>query len=355
MSSYIGNKIKITIFGQSHSDAVGTVIEGLPSGILVDKNKLEDFLKRRAPKLDTDTGRKEEDEIEILSGTVGSYTCGTAFCAIIKNTNRNQADYQTLKKQLRPGHCDYPAYARFGCYHDFSGGGHFSGRLTAALCIAGGLFLQILKERGIEISAHIANIGSVSDKLFHPVHPSSQMKHLQESRFPVIQPSVEDKMLNEMNHYRSLGDSIGGSIECALTGIPAGSGSVMFDSLESRISQLAFAVPAVKAIEFGQGVASSKMTGSEYNDPYYIENNEISTLTNHCGGILGGLSTGMPLLFRVFFKPVPSIFTAQKTVDLSTMQNTELCIKGRHDTCIVPRAVPIIESVAAIACYDLCD
>lgn len=352
MSTYVGNKIKVSIFGQSHSKAIGVNIEGLPAGIFLDEEKLIHFLNRRKPQLKSSTTRIEEDRIEILSGIVNQHTCGTAFCAIIKNKAQISSDYDDLFSIPRPGHCDYPAYVKYGRYHDFSGGGHFSGRLTAALCIAGGFFLQILDRQGIHIAAHIANIGNIRDELYHATNPESQIKSLSKAPFTVINHDIIEKINSEIEGYAKKGDSIGGSVECAVTGLPAGIGDTMFDSLESRISQLVFSVPAVKAIEFGSGFISSSMSGKAYNDCYRIEHNKVITKTNHCGGIAGGLSNGMPIIFRAAFKPTPSIRLPQESIDLNLMKNTVVSVKGRHDSCIVPRAVPVIEAATAIACYD---
>lgn len=355
MSTFVGNKIKVSIFGQSHSKAIGVNIEGLPAGIFLDEKILMHFLNRRRPKLKTDTARIEEDKIEIISGIVNQHTCGTAFCAIIKNKEYISSDYEELFSIPRPSHCDYPAYVKYGKYHDFVGGGHFSGRLTAALCIAGGFFLQILNRKGIHIAAHIASIGKIKDELYHAVNPETQMKNLSKAPITVINHDIIGNINSEIESYMKNGDSIGGSIECAVTGLPVGSGAAMFDSLESRISQLVFSIPAVKAIEFGVGFASSSMSGKVYNDAYRIEDKKVVTKTNHCGGITGGLSNGMPVIFRAAFKPTPSIPIPQESIDLNLMKNTVISVKGRHDACIVPRAVPVIEAAAAIACYDLLD
>lgn len=353
MSTYIGNKIKLSIFGQSHSKAIGVCIDGIPAGIPIDMDFLNHFLDRRCPKLKSSTSRIESDTIELLSGVVDNHSCGTAFCAIINNKEQKSSEYTSLFHTPRPSHCDYPAYIKYGKYHDFAGGGHFSGRLTAALCLAGGIFIPILNKMGIAIAAHISNIGSVYDKRFNPVTPGEEMQNLSPAPITVINHTIINEINAEINNYAKNGNSIGGSIECAVTGLPVGAGSTMFDSFESRISQIVFAIPAVKGIEFGNGFLCSKMSGSDYNDCYKIENENISTKTNHCGGILGGLSNAMPLIFRAAFKPTPSITIPQDTINMETKENTTITIKGRHDACIVPRAVPVVEAAAAIACYDL--
>lgn len=352
MSFYNGKKIQLSIFGQSHSAAIGMSIDGLPSGVFIDLEQLHTFLKRRAPKLPTDTSRIEPDDIEVLSGIVDGYSCGTAISMIIYNRHQRSSDYDSLDARPRPGHCDYPAYAKYGKYHDFRGGGHFSGRLTAALCLAGGICIQLLQRQGIKLAAHIYNIGEVYDLPFDELNPDSQIELISLNDRALINDNISGDIDAEIRKYALSGDSVGGSVECAITGLPAGTGYTMFDSLESRISQCLFAVPAVKAVEFGIGFGCTSISGSAYNDEYYIDGNKISAYSNRSGGINGGLSNGMPLIFRTAVRPTPSIAAIQRTVDLSAMQNTEISIKGRHDCCIVPRIVPCIEAAAAIACYD---
>lgn len=353
MSTYIGNKLKISIFGQSHSKAIGVCIEGIPAGTPIDMDFLNHFLDRRSSKLKTSTKRIESDKIEVLSGVVDNHSCGTAFCAIIKNKEQKSSDYENFLHTPRPSHCDYPAYIKYGKYHDFAGGGHFSGRLTAAICLAGGIFIQLLNKMGIAVAAHIYNIGSICDKAFNSLNPTNEIQNLSPAPVTVINHSIINEITDEIDRYAKDGNSIGGSIECAVTGLPVGTGSTMFDSLESRISQIIFSIPAVKGIEFGNGFLCSKMSGFDYNDSYQIENRIISTKTNNSGGIVGGLSNSMPLIFRAAFKPTPSIAIPQDTVNLTTKENTSITVKGRHDACIVPRAVPVVEAAAAIACYDL--
>lgn len=351
MSSFFGDHLKLSIFGQSHGPAIGMTLDGIPAGKKVDEDALNAFLSRRAPgKNPFSTARAEEDVPQFLSGIVDGYTCGAPITAVITNNNAHPADYESTKDIPRPGHADYAAQVKYGGFQDASGGGHFSGRLTAPLCIAGGLCKQWLEEMGIQIGAHISQIGSVKDSSFNPVHPEIQNIC---SQFPVLQPIVARKMQEEIAQAKEAGDSIGGSITCAVVGLPAGIGEPMFGGIENKIAQIIYGIPAVKALEFGAGSAFASMKGSEANDAFTIEKSEIRTVTNHCGGILGGISTGMPILFTVTFKPTPSISKPQLSVSLSRMEPVETVVKGRHDPCIVPRAVPVVEAAAAIALYDL--
>ncbi len=350
MNSTYGENLKMTIFGQSHADAIGVTLDGIPAGLAVDEEKLNAFLARRAPGQNAwSTPRKEADQPEILAGIVGGITCGTPIAAVIRNTNTRSGDYENLKDCPRPGHADYTAQIKFGGNQDVRGGGHFSGRLTAPLCIAGGMCKQWLEDMGITICAHIASIGSVEDDRFDPVNP--EMDGIG-PYFPVLNPKAGLQMQSRIEQARKLGDSVGGIIECAITGLPAGLGDAMFGGMESRIASIVYGVPAVKGVEFGAGMAVAQMMGSENNDPFTVENGEIKTVTNHCGGILGGITNGMPLIFRCAIKPTPSIARQQQSVKLSTKEITTLQVQGRHDPCIVPRAVPVIEAAAAIAIYD---
>ena len=352
MSSTYGEHLKLSIFGQSHGAAIGMTLDGIPAGLPVDLDALQAFMNRRAPGNNAySTPRKEVDKPEILSGIVNGYTCGAPIAAIIRNTNMHSSDYSNLKDHPRPGHADFTANLKFGGYQDVAGGGHFSGRLTAALCIAGGLCKQWLEQRGIQIAAHITAIGGiVDDPVFLDwVHPDLSLIGLE---FPVLNAESGKKMQEAIAAARADGDSLGGLIECIATGIPGGIGDPMFGGMESRIAQIIYGVPAVKGLEFGSGFVGSYMRGSENNDSFAIVDNTIQTTTNHAGGILGGITTGMPLVFQVAIKPTPSITKEQDTVSLSTGENVKLKISGRHDPCIVPRAVPVIEAAAAIAIYD---
>ncbi|MGC2873354.1 chorismate synthase [Ihubacter sp. mB4P-1] len=325
MSSTYGKNVKISIFGQSHSAAIGVVIDGLPAGFSVDMEKLQSFLSRRAPgRSPYATPRKEADQPEFLSGLIDHVTCGAPVCAVIRNTNTRSQDYDNLRDVPRPGHADYTAHIKYRGYEDVSGGGHFSGRLTAPLCVAGGIILQILEKQGITVQAEIQEIGG----------------------------SIEDPY-GQIEKVRSQGDSVGGIIECTIEGMPAGIGSPMFDGIENKVAQAVFSIPAVKGIEFGRGFETARMTGSKNNDEFYYDGDQVRTKTNNHGGVLGGISSGMPVVFRVAIKPTPSISIEQNSISYSEKKDAKLAVRGRHDPCIVPRAVPCVEAAAAIAIYDL--
>lgn len=352
MSSTYGEHLKLSIFGQSHGPAIGMVLDGIPAGLPVDLDKLQEFLDRRAPgRDDYSTPRKETDRPEFLGGLVNGYTCGAPIAATIPNTNTRSGDYSNLKDCPRPGHADYTAQIKYGGYQDSAGGGHFSGRLTAPVCIAGGLCKQWLKFMGVRIAAHIAAIGGVVDEPAHLDWADPDLDKL-DKIFPVVNPESARKMKEAIAMAKADGDSVGGIIECIATGLPAGLGEPMFGGMESKIAQIVYGIPAVKGLSFGTGFAGAYMRGSENNDQYVIANGAVRYKRNFAGGILGGITDGMPLVFEVAIKPTPSIAAAQNSVSLSRMQETELSVKGRHDPCIVPRAVPVIEAAAAIAIYD---
>ncbi len=350
MSSSFGSSLKITIFGQSHAPAIGVCIEGFPAGFRPDFDALDAFLARRAPGQGAyATARREADRPEFLSGLAEGQTCGAPLTAVIRNTDTRSGDYAGLKDVPRPGHADYPAQVKWGGAQDAAGGGHFSGRLTAPLCIAGGLCLQYLQARGIAVGAHIERIGGVSDRRFDPVQPELPVPA---GVLPVLSAPAGERMLAEIAAAKAEGDSVGGCIECAVTGLPTGLGSPMFDGMENRLARILFGIPAVKGLEFGNGFACAGLRGSENNDPYSMDGGAVRTRTNNAGGILGGLTTGMPLVFRAAIKPTPSIARPQESVSLSRRENTTLEIHGRHDPCIVPRAVPCVEAAAAVAILD---
>ncbi len=327
MSNSFGNLYRFTIWGQSHAPAIGVTIEGLPSGFQPDMEALNAFLARRAPgNSPLSTPRKEADMPEFLSGLVDGVTCGAPVTAVIRNTNTRSGDYEELRRIPRPGHADYTAFIKYGESRDVAGGGQFSGRLTAPLCIAGGLALQLLEKEGVSVSARILSIGGENNP---------------------------EKFADRILQAKEAGDSVGGIIECVCHGVPAGIGEPMFGGMENRISQAVFGIPAIKGIEFGAGFAAASMTGSEHNDPYYYdENGAVQTRTNNHGGILGGITSGMPIVFRVAVKPTPSIAMEQESIDLTTGENVKLSVKGRHDPCIAPRAVPCVEAAAAVAIFD---
>ena len=355
MSSYLGKNHHISVFGQSHAQAIGVAVDGLPAGERVDMVQLQSFLDRRAPGRDaTATPRKEADVPKILCGLVDDVTCGAPLCAVIENTNTRSKDYDKLKDIPRPGHADYTAQIRYGGFQDVRGGGHFSGRLTAPLCIAGGIAIQILQRRGIEIAAHIRSIGGEEDRPFCAVVESKKtLQKLKNKKFPVLDDGVEEKMRDVIMRARAEGDSVGGVVECMVTGLPAGVGDPMFGGVESRLATALFGIPAVKGVEFGAGFEVARMRGSENNDPFVVENGKVVTASNHAGGILGGITTGMPVVFRLAFKPTPSISREQASISLSRGAGETLTVEGRHDPCIVPRAVPVVEATAALVLLDM--
>ena len=351
----LGNNLRVTVFGQSHAQIIGCVIDGLPSGFRPDTERLSAFMARRAPgqgKLSTP--RKESDAPQILSGLVDGVTCGAPLCAVIENTGHNSADYDALKNTPRPSHADFTARAKFGDSCDLRGGGQFSGRLTAPLCFAGGLALQLLEQKGIRIAAHIAQIGRIYDTVpdFSAIDEET-LRHLADKRFSVFDDCTVLAMQQTIEHARQEGDSVGGVVRCFTVGLPAGIGEPMFGGVENRLAAALFGIPAVRGVSFGDGFDAAAMRGSAHNDHFMINSGHIATKTNHAGGVLGGITTGMPLVVNIAIKPTPSIAREQETVDLTTMQNTVLSIRGRHDTCIVPRAVPVVEAVTALTLLDM--
>ena len=355
MRGNFGEHFRLTIFGESHGPGIGIVIDGIPAGTPIDENDIARFMARRAPGRDpTATARREADQVEILSGVLDGHACGTPLCGLIRNTNMHSGDYRSLIGRMRPGHADYAGQIKYGGFNDPRGGGHFSGRLTAPLVFAGSIARAILRERGITIGSHIARIGPVHDAPMDSVRPDPVLlDRLAASSFPLIDPSAEAAMRQHVEEAKSALDSVGGCVECAAVGVPAGIGSPFFGSVESVFSTLAFSVPAVKAVEFGDGTAIADLTGSQANDAMSYENDRVICLTNHNGGVTGGITNGMPVLARVTLKPTPSISRPQHTVDLNTKNDTTLEIHGRHDPCIVPRAAVVIESILAITLLEL--
>ncbi len=355
MSSEFGKTLRVTVFGQSHGRAVGVVMDGLPAGERIDLAELAAFLARRRPgRSQLATARQEADEPVFLSGHVDGKTCGSPLCAIIANADARSGDYAELLRKPRPGHADYPAFAKWGDRADLRGGGHFSGRLTAPLCVAGGIAKQVLARRGVSIGAHLAAVAGIEDAAF-PVLPAPGLfESVAKKPFPVLDDGCGERMQAAILAAAADGDSVGGVIECAAVGLPAGLGAPMFGGVENRLAAALFGIPAVKGIEFGAGFAAADLRGSENNDPYRMAaDGRVVTETNRAGGVLGGLTTGMPLVLRAAIKPTPSIFRAQKTVDLERMTDAELTIKGRHDPCIAPRAVPVVEAVCAAVLLDI--
>ena len=326
MNSRFGTNFRIAIFGESHAAAIGVEIEGVPAGTRIDIEELQRFLERRAPGRDAlSTARREADAPEFLCGVKDGIATGAPIAAIIRNSDTRSGDYGNLANVPRPGHADFPAEVRFSGHQDKAGGGHFSGRITAPLCVAGGIAIQMLARAGVAVSARAVRIGGETEP--------ERMK-------AAIEAARED------------GDSVGGVVEAEVRGVPVGVGDPMFGGLENRIAQAVFGIPAVKGVEFGEGFAAAEMRGSENNDPYGVADGKVTPLTNHAGGILGGLSTGAPIVFRVAFKPTPSIAKEQDSVDMATGRPVKLVVKGRHDPCVVLRAVPCVEAAAAIAVCD---
>ncbi len=352
MSSTYGENLKLSIFGQSHGPAIGMVLDGIPAGLPVDLEALQAFLDRRAPGTHSyATPRKEADRPEFLGGILNGYTCGAPIAATITNTNTRSGDYENLKDCPRPGHADYTAQIKYGGYQDAAGGGHFSGRLTAPLCIAGGLCKQWLEAKGIYIGAHIVSIGGITDDPVYLDRVTPDLSQIHKE-FPVLNMDAGRKMQQAIADAKADGDSVGGLIECIITGLPVGLGDPMFGGMESRIAQIVYGIPAVKGLSFGSGFTSAYMHGSENNDCYAIDHGRIVTTTNYAGGILGGITNGMPLVFEAAIKPTPSIAKPQNSISLAEHTEKQLTVQGRHDPCIVPRVVPVMEAAAAIAIFD---
>lgn len=354
MSTY-GERIKLTVFGESHGEAIGAVLSGVPAGYKIDMDKVLVQMARRAPGKDkTATPRLEKDFPEVKSGILNGVTTGAPIASVIENTNTKSKDYSNLLDTPRPSHSDYTAYVKYGGNNDIRGGGHFSGRLTAPIVFAGAVLRQILEEKGIKIAAHISSVADVNDKPFNPVEIDDELiSELNNSAFPLIDKSKEKDIREVVENARMNLDSVGGTVECAVVGMPEGIGGPLFEGIEGAISKAIFGIPAVKGIEFGSGFNGTLKRGSENNDAFEYKNGKVVTKTNNCGGILGGISNGMPIIFRTAVKPTPSISKEQESVNLKTGENTPLIVKGRHDPCIVPRAVPVVEAVAAIAVSDL--
>ena len=343
MKNSFGQSVCLTIFGESHGAAVGCVIDGLAPGIKVDEDFIARQLTRRRPSSALDTPRQEKDEFKIISGVFSGRTTGTPLTIVIPNENTISRDYNY--GPARPAHADFSAYCKYHGFEDYRGGGHFSGRLTAPMCIAGGICMQLLEHEGVRIRARILSIGTVTDSAPFDAPVAGKP-------FPAVSDGAATTMQEEIAQAKADGDSVGGVIECVIDGLPAGIGEPMFGGLENLIARTVFAIPAVKGVDFGAGFAAARLRGSENNDPFRVQNGHIVTETNNCGGILGGISTGMPVVFRAAFKPTPSISRTQASVSLSRMENETLVIHGRHDPCIVPRAVPCVEAAAAIAVLD---
>ncbi len=356
MKSSVGNRIKLSVFGESHGAAVGCLLEGLPSGVKIDTDALNIQMSRRAPGKDkTATARKEADIPEIISGVADGVTTGAPLAIIIKNNDTKSHNYDNLRDNPRPSHADYAAAVKYGGQNDIRGGGHFSARLTAPIVAAGAICRQILKDEGITVGGHILQIGRVTDTPFDAVNVNAeQLEKLSTKLFALNNPDREELMRKEIEEARLDGDSVGGSVELAAVGLPVGLGSHMFGGVENVVSTILYGIPAVKGISFGAGFGYASMRGSVANDQMYVdEDGTVKCYTNNCGGITGGMTNGMPLLVTAGLKPTPSIAKEQKTVNIKTGENTSLKIEGRHDPCIVPRALPVLEAAFAIALLDL--
>jgi len=354
VSSEFGKIVKVSVFGQSHGKAIGVLMDGLPAGEAVDLEELNVFLDRRRPgKGPLSTARRETDTPVFLSGLENGKTCGAPLCAVIENADQRSKDYSELLDKPRPGHADYTAAVKWGGHADMRGGGHFSGRLTAPLCVAGGVAKQILARRGVFVGAHLSAVAGISDAPF-PLYPTPELFGTVAAKpFPVLNDEAGERMRSAILAAKNDLDSVGGVVECAAVGLPAGLGDPMFEGVENRLAAAIFGIPAVKGLEFGVGFGSAALQGSENNDPFALEAGKIVTATNHAGGILGGITTGMPIVLRAAFKPTPSIGRPQRTVSLSAMENAELTIHGRHDPCIAHRAVPVVEAVTAAVLLDM--
>lgn len=347
MSSSFGTILKVSIFGQSHSRGIGAVVDGLPPGEAIDMERVKAFMRRRAPgNAAHSTARREPDEPIVYSGLVDGRTCGAPLMALIENAYQRSGDYDALRDTPRPGHADYTARVKYGDSADLSGGGHFSGRLTAPICFAGAAALQVLERRGVTVRARIFEIAGIRDA-------EGDLAGVTDKEFPVIDDRAGVMMREAVERARLDGDSVGGVVECAVDGVPKGVGEPMLDGVESVLSRLMFAIPAVRGVEFGAGFTAARMRGSAHNDAFVLEDGQIRTATDHHAGILGGITTGMPIVFRVAFKPTASIAKPQRTVNLAENREVTIQVGGRHDPCVVPRAVPVVEAMAALGILDL--
>jgi chorismate synthase len=353
MSSIWGRYFTLNIFGESHGPKIGVVINGLAPGTVLDFPKLRAFLdRRRAGGEAWSTKRHETDDFELVSGYANGFSTGTPLCVLFHNAAQKSSDYD--ERVNRPGHADYTGFVRYDGFNDPRGGGHFSGRLTAPLVFAGAVAAQVLAKKDIYAATHIRRIADIEDTAFNPISITlEQARSLAAMRLPLIDESKREAMEARIKQAASEGDSVGGVVECAVCGLPAGLGSPMMDTVESRLASLLFAVPAVKGVSFGTGFGMAQMRGSEANDAYAIKDGKIVTETNHNGGVLGGITNGMPVVFEAAIKPTASISKPQQTVNLKTMESESVVIKGRHDACIVPRAAAVVEAAANIAMLDL--
>lgn len=351
MKNTFGNNIGITLFGESHGEAIGCVLDGIAPGIEVDEDFIALQMEKRKGISSISTPRREADRVRILSGVFEGKTTGTPIAIMIENQSQHSKDYSATKDLARPSHADFTAQCKYGGFQDYRGGGHFSGRITAPIVAAGAVCLKALSKKGIEIGTHIACCGGVKDRAFHCL--SEDIALLKEKEMPVLCENAEKEMIAAIEKARNEGDSVGGVLTTAVTGVPAGVGEPWFDTAEGVLSHALFSVPGIKGVEFGAGFAFSDMKGSQANDPFFTKDGRVQTKTNNNGGINGGITNGMPIVFSCAVKPTPSIFKEQETVNFKTNENTVLSIKGRHDPAIIHRARVVVDSVTAITLCDL--
>ncbi len=351
MKNTFGNNISVSIFGESHGKAIGALIDGIAPGIEVDEDYIRAVLSLRRPVGSISTARHEMDEFSILSGVFEGKTTGTPICITIPNSDTRSGDYGDMKNIARPSHADYAAECKYHGFQDARGGGHFSGRITAAVCAAGSILMSALSKKGIFIGTHIKKCAGISDRDFNVIE--DDIKALSKAQFAVLDENAAISMQKKIEAAKAEGDSVGGVLETAVIGLPAGLGEPFFDSVESTISHALFSIPGVKGVEFGAGFAISEMKGSQANDGFYYEDGEVKTTTNNSGGINGGITNGMPLVFRCALRPTPTISKEQNTINFAKKENTTLSAGGRHDPCIVHRARIVADAMAAIALSDL--
>lgn len=351
MKNTIGNNVSVTLFGESHGVALGAVLDGIAPGIEVDKDFIASQLDLRRSVGEISTPRKETDEFEILSGVFEGKTTGTPICIVIPNKDIKSKDYSEMRSKARPAHADFTAFEKYNGFEDYRGGGHFSGRITAGIVAVGAIAISALRKKGILIGTHVAKCGGVEDASFSDF--KNQIKSLNSKTFAVIDDDKAEEMRNKILSAKADNDSVGGVLETAVVGMPSGVGEPWFDTLEGMLSKGLFSIPAVKGVEFGAGFSIADMLGSQANDCFYAENGKVFTETNNNGGINGGITNGMPIVFKVAVKPTPTIAKKQKTIDFKTKENTEILSLGRHDPCIVHRARVVVDSITAIVLCDM--